>query len=569
MSPPEIRVAIVGGGISGIAQAIRLKEQLGSKVEITIFEKASEAGGIWRDSKWPGAGVDVPIHLYSLYSDLKPDWNRLYASQPEVLEYWNGLIEKHGLKQNFRFNSEYVGSVWSEENQSHTLTLKRPNGETYNFTADVLISANGPLSTPLIPKLPGLSSFKGVYFHNLRWRSDVDFTNKRVAVIGNGSSGIQLVPGVAAIPGVQLTHFIRSGGYFIPKINDPYSQIAKFAFRWLPGVQRVYRFSLFLESNDRWRARNATKESPTPQETALLKYLAAEAPPQYLELLRPDYPLGCKRPAFDLDWLKTLHRDNVDLVKQKIVSVNEEGLVTEDGQTRPFDIIIFATGSDVAEHGVGLNIGLKGEGGVELREHWKSIGGPQSYLGVSVPRFPNYFVTLGPNAIAGSWGYTIGIQTSFIARLVKGIVDNNLSSIQPKQEPFERLNKETRAKLAPSTMNSLLCSNWWRVGGQGLITVPNWVTGFGLERTRRHIQWQDWNAVGRVPSNSGLKSSALVPVDVAKRVRRRRLRKTARGLSLPLLIAVLLRVTPTGQRLTDKLLEKAREVVSRVFGVSA
>lgn len=98
-----------------------------------------------------------------------------------------------GLKQNFRFNSEYTGSVWSEENQSHTLTLKRPSGETYNFTADVLISANGPLSTPLLPNLPGLSSFKGVYFHNLRWRSDVNFTNKRVAVVGNGSSGIQLV----------------------------------------------------------------------------------------------------------------------------------------------------------------------------------------------------------------------------------------------------------------------------------------------------------------------------------------------------------------------------------------
>lgn len=97
------------------------------------------------------------------------------------------------LASNFRYNSEYTGSVWSEPNQSHTLTLQRPNGETYNFTADVLISANGPLSTPLIPKLPGLSSFKGTYFHNLRWKADYDFEGKKVAVVGNGSSGIQLV----------------------------------------------------------------------------------------------------------------------------------------------------------------------------------------------------------------------------------------------------------------------------------------------------------------------------------------------------------------------------------------
>lgn len=139
-------------------------------------------------------------------------------------------------------------------------------------------------------------------------------------------------------------------------------------------------------------------------------------------------------------------------------------------------------GSDVAENGVGLNIGLKGENGLELREYWKSIGGPQAYLGVSVPQFPNYFTTLGPNAIAGSWGYTIGVKTAYIARIVRGIYDNGLSSIQPKQEPFEELNREIREKLAPSTMNSLLCSNWWRVGGQGLITVPNWVTGCEFAR---------------------------------------------------------------------------------------
>ncbi|ORY91546.1 hypothetical protein BCR35DRAFT_340447 [Leucosporidium creatinivorum] len=481
MSPsqrPRIRVAIVGGGISGIAQAIRLNEQLGSKVEITIFEKAAEPGGIWRDSKWPGAGVDVPIHLYSLYSDLKADWSTVYASQPEVLEYWKGLISKYELEGLFRFNTEWIGSTWSEEDQSHTLTLKRhPSGETYELIADVLISANGPLSTPLIPKLPGLSSFKGVYFHNLRWRSDVDLTNKRVAVVGNGSSGIQLVPGVAALPGVQLTHFIRSGGYFIPKKNTEYSPLVKFAFRWLPGVQRVYRFTLFLESNAYRKTLASLAPSPTGQEKALLKYLSAEAPPQYLELLRPSYPLGCKRVALDLDWLKSLHRDNVHLVKEKLVSVNEEGLVTAEGTIHPFDVIIFATGADVAQHGLGLNIGLKGEGGVELREYWKSLGGPQAYLGVAVPSFPNNFAVIGPNAASTSWGFTIGVKTLFIARLVKGLVDNNLSSIQPKQEPFERSNAEIRAKLAASTTNSLLCSNWFRVGGKGLHTVHHWTTG--------------------------------------------------------------------------------------------
>lgn len=131
----------------------------------------------------------------------------------------------------------------------------------------------------------------------------------------------------------------------------------------------------------------------------------------------------------------------------------------------------------MAQHGLGLNVGLKGEGGVELREYWKSLGGPQAYLGVAVPSFPNHFTVIGPNAASTSWGFTIGVKTLFIARLVKAMVDNNLSSIQPKQEPFERLNAEIQSNLALSTTNSTLCSNWFRIGGKGLHTVHHWTTG--------------------------------------------------------------------------------------------
>lgn len=126
-----------------------------------------------------------------------------------MLSYWQALIDKHDLRSNFRFNSEYTGSQWSEATQSHTLSFRRPSGEQYQVVADVIISANGPLSTPLIPKLPGLDKYEGAYFHNLRWDASYDFRNKRVAVVGNGSSGVQLVPGVAEIEGVQLTRTLR------------------------------------------------------------------------------------------------------------------------------------------------------------------------------------------------------------------------------------------------------------------------------------------------------------------------------------------------------------------------
>jgi cation diffusion facilitator CzcD-associated flavoprotein CzcO len=158
-----------------------------------IFEKRSSLGGVWRDAKWPGAGVDVPIHLYSLFSDLKSDWTTLFAEQPEVLAYWESLVDKHSLRRDVILDTEYVGSEWISSEQHHAISFRRSDGSTFEYSANVIISANGPLSKPTIPKLPGLEDFEGVYFHNLHWDESVDLSNKRVAVIGNGSSGIQLV----------------------------------------------------------------------------------------------------------------------------------------------------------------------------------------------------------------------------------------------------------------------------------------------------------------------------------------------------------------------------------------
>lgn len=151
---------------------------------------------MWRDSKWPGAGVDVPIHLYSLYSDLSPEWDTVYASQPEVLAYWEGLVDKYELRATFLFQNEFVGSDWDESTQAHTVHVRNTaTGSKTKLHANVLISAAGPLAKPTFPKIPGIDDFQGPYFHNLRWDSSVELEGKRVAVIGNGSSGIQLIVG--------------------------------------------------------------------------------------------------------------------------------------------------------------------------------------------------------------------------------------------------------------------------------------------------------------------------------------------------------------------------------------
>jgi cation diffusion facilitator CzcD-associated flavoprotein CzcO len=215
--------------------------------------------------------------------------------------------------------------------------------------------------------------------------------------------------------------------------------------------------------------------------------------------------LGCKRPAYDAGWLTSLHLPNVTLNSVGIASITETSIIDTTGKEFQADVIVFATGSDVARHGVGLNVGLYGEDGVELKEFWKEIGGPQSYRGLAVPgvspqyqpglnpkphlsmyadaalppnltrisQFPNYFMTLGPNAIAGSWGYTIGNQTTVIARLIKEMLDLGIGSLQPDRSYFDAHNAEIQEKLDGSTMNSQACSNWWRIGGRGRLSVPN------------------------------------------------------------------------------------------------
>lgn len=488
-----MRVTIIGAGLSGISQAIQLKRQLGDEVVITIIERDDDIGGIWLNSTWPGAGVDIPVHLYSLYSDSKADWPNVFASQEEMLRYLRECVASHGLDKVIKFDTAYLGSRWDSVTQTHTLRLKSAAGE-YEHVTDILISASGPLSRPLLPNIPGRDLFEGHTFHNLHWRKQsIDLSGKRIAVIGNGSSAVQFIPGLANLPGVEIVQYIRSGGYYFPKVNTAYTSLQRFSFAWIPGARLYYRWKLFKGHNDRWKARNSEDAVGHDEtEQTLLEYLKQEAPEEYLDALTPDYPLGCKRPAYDAGWLASLHLPNVSLNGQGIREITEDSVTDNTGAAFQADVIIYATGSEVGRHGVGLNENLYGEDGLELKAYWESIGGPQSYLGIAVPKFPNYFITIGPNAVAGSWGYTIGNQTTVIARMINEMVRYGIGSLQAKEEVFTRHNAKIQESLAGSTMNSNQCTNWWRIDKTGRNTVSNSVDAIGLWWQTRSTNWIDW-----------------------------------------------------------------------------
>ncbi|GAA5904022.1 hypothetical protein JCM8208_001765 [Rhodotorula glutinis] len=502
----RVRVVIVGGGISGIAQAVRLQDQLGNKVDLTIYERASEVGGVWRDSTWPGTAVDVPIHLYCLYSHLNPAFSSKWAGRDEVLAYWKRIVSRHQLEPHFRFHTEFVSSRWDSLAQHHTVTFRNvETDETFEVVCDVLIAATGALNKPIVPNVPGKDKFKGVQWHSSRWRNDMPLEGKRIAIVGSGSSGIQVIPNICTIPGIEIMQFIRSPGYYRPKHNFIYSLWKRLLFR-IPGVLRLYRWSIFYEYDRAILSRGTGSWTSDMRESSakgIIDYMKSQAPEKYWEAIIPKYPMGCKRVAYCSGWTSSLRRDNVDLTSSPIVAVDETGLLTADGRHHAVDYIAWATGFEVSETGVGLNKGVYGEDGKELREVWKANGGAFGYLGVAVPGVPNYFAVLGPNAIAMSWGYSLGANTEFIARLVRGIYDHDLSSIVVKDEAMTAFNAELNRRLSQTSLASAECgSSWYKDPQTNKLVAPAPWNATELWTRNRKIKWEDFRCRRFAPSSS-------------------------------------------------------------------
>lgn len=220
---------------------------------------------------------------------------------------------------------------------------------------------------------------------------------------------------------------IRSPGYFRSKDNFEYSWWKKLVFRFVPGALRVYRWWLFYEYDRAILSRGLGTFGTNLRRSmtnAVVSYMKSKAPEEYWPAIIPDYPMHCKRVAYNAGWLEALNLPNVHLSASPITSLDETGLSTADDKHYDFDYVCWATGFEVTETGVGLNHGVKGEDGLELSELWKAKGGGYGYLGVAAPKIPNYFIVLGPNSIAMSWGYTLGhnvCPSSSEPRLVESV----------------------------------------------------------------------------------------------------------------------------------------------------
>ncbi|VDC07261.1 unnamed protein product [Peniophora sp. CBMAI 1063] len=491
----ERHVAIIGAGLAGIAAALELRKQLGYE-RFTIYEKEDSVGGVWRDNTYPGCGSDVPAHWYSLSSELNPDWQSYYVSQPDIRAYWQAVYEKHRLESHTCFHTEVVSAEWDESQQLYHITLEDTRSkEQRSVDANVLWWAAGGFHAPFFPEdVPGVREFKGDVWHSARWNHGVDLRGKRVGVIGNGCSGAQFIPRISKDPSVQVINFVRSPQWFVPRPQYDYPAAVKAVFRYVPGIMRTYRAWIYWKSELGFLAFNDTDNfMHRAVQKLLTQYIKKTAPKEYLDKLIPAFPPGCKRIIVDPDYLESLHRPNVDLNWTPIASVCEEGIRLSTGEVVPLDVIIFATGFSLLPP----RLQITGRSALTLHSFFDSVGGPSAYLGLSVPHFPNFYMLLGPNTAGGhaSVVFNEEVQIDHALQLIRPVVQGKAAAFEVKEGVFGRYNEWLQGRLRKSVWAH--CRSYYRgrtEDGRNYAIFPGPVSLFWW--ITHKVRFSDYEAIG-------------------------------------------------------------------------
>jgi cation diffusion facilitator CzcD-associated flavoprotein CzcO len=384
------RIAIVGAGLGGIAVAAKLK--FAGIDSFTVFEQSAGPGGTWYDNTYPGCAVDVPSCSYS-YSFKPYDWVRSHATQPELRQYVEDVIDSLDVRSHFRFSTRVDQVIWNNERSLYEVFLH--SGETEEF--DVVVSAVGILNVPKYPDWPGLTDFEGPIFHSSRWEHQHDLTGMRVALVGTGSSGCQITPEVAKVA-EHLYVFQREPGWIMPKGERDFTPEERERMMKNRLLTKAIRWKGFYTTTKRLAAAQVGSKASRHSMEVSIDYVARTVQdPELRKFVIPQYPLGCKRIIQDSKFYDALNLPNVDLIPKSVARVTSDGLVDADGVERKVDVVILCTGFRATEFLV--NLPIVGPAKLSLEDHWS--GEPKAFLGITVPGFPNLFMLYGPNTNGG------------------------------------------------------------------------------------------------------------------------------------------------------------------------
>lgn len=453
-------VVIVGSGFAGIGAAIALRAA--GLTDITILEKAAEAGGVWRDNTYPGAACDIPSALYSYSFAPNQRWSRRFAPAGEIQAYLKRTAAEHDVYRSIRFRTEVTAADFAAERGTWLITMA--DGE--RMEAEVLIWAVGQLSRPRVPDIAGARQFAGTAFHSARWDHQCDLTGKSVAVIGTGASTAQIVPAIAP-RAARLTVFQRSAPYVLPKPDGFYGRCPVPLHR---AGQLAERFGFWLLF-ELFTAAMVTRLWPlrTMMTFIALGYMRHQVrDPRLRAALTPGYPMGCKRVLLSNDYLAALTRPHVSVVTEPVTEITPGGVRARNGVEYPADVIVYGTGFTVT--GFLAPVKITGRDGARLDDAWAS--GARAYYGMAVPGFPNMFLMYGPgtNLAAGSIIYMLERQASYIAQAVRLLADTVPSTIDVRPDVADAYDERSRVRLAATVWAG--CRSWY-TDAAGRVTA-NW-----------------------------------------------------------------------------------------------
>ncbi len=481
---PVPTVAIVGGGLSGLATAIQLVRS--GVRSFTIIEQSAGVGGTWRDNIYPGAACDVPSHLYSFSFAPKTDWTRRFAEQPEILSYAEELVDRYHLAPHLRLTTTVSCARYDESTGNWKLDLVTPEGEDH-IEADTVVFACGQLNRPHIPDIEGLETFAGPMWHSARWDRSVDLTGKHVAVIGTGASAIQFVPPVAK-DAASTTIFQRSPNYVGPKKDHPYRKVLRQVLQRVSPVRTAYRWWIYSTLEMRWlwfrKDSWAGKKLQGLFAQGIRDDVACDRLPE--STVVPDYPIGCKRILISNDWYPTLLRPDVEVIDSAVTKVEPDAVVTADGIRHPAEVLIFGTGfatTDFLSH-----IPVVGPGGRRLADAWAD--GAHAYLGSAVAGFPNCYLLYGPNTNLGHNSILFMVERQLnlvfqaLAAQTKASTGSRAAAVSVRQRAYAR-DDEVTQRLVAGTAWAGSCTSWYK-DETGRITNnwPTWTVRFWWDTLR-------------------------------------------------------------------------------------
>ncbi|KAJ3538381.1 hypothetical protein NM208_g5929 [Fusarium decemcellulare] len=516
-TPRKLRVVCIGAGFSGLILAHKIKYdwKMDDFIELQIYEKNDDIGGTWYENRYPGAACNdlEPlrrlcssefIDSYVFQFEPNPNWTSFYASSPEIWQYMKDTAVKWKLEQFIKFKARVTDSIWDDHEGKWNLKVDE-DGNIVEDTCDVLVNASGFLNKWRWPDIKGLHEFKGKLLHTANWDQSYDWAGKKVAVIGNGSSAIQVVPHLQRTA-KEVVNYIRSPTWiaanFLEEYSDDgnkfYSEEKRKQFRENPESLFELRKKLEHGFNQLFLA----MLNGTPQQKAMDKQyrkimedrLGNDS--ELVKHLVPSFNVGCRRLTPGDGYLEALQEKNVRCIWSPVTEVTERGILTSEGEEE-YDLIVTATGFDVSFR---PSWNMVGRNGASLKTAW--VDEPKAYFGMCAADHPNYFIYTGPNSPVAHGVITASLDamTGYILKWCRKIAEEDIKSVTVKQKVVDDLSVWSQ-ELLSKTVWAGKCRSWYKNGTvDGKITALHAGSVIHYREILQDVRGEDFEIEYRSPN---------------------------------------------------------------------